>query len=98
MGSLNFEIHKTAAPTSSNSEESNESAPVFSEKLMKRERQLYKRQNPFGIFREFNVQPKILENPFGEFEEFDISMDFDQKIFDVPLRIRLKSLPFAEHS
>ena len=94
MGSLYSEIHKTTVPTINNAEVSNESAPVFSEKLMKRGRQLYKRQNPFGIFTEFSVQPKILENPFGKFEEFDIPVDFDQKIFDVPLRIR----PFAEHS
>ena len=77
---------------------SNESAPVFSEKLIKMGRQLHKRQNPFGEFAEFNVHPKILENPFGNFAEFNIPVNFNQNIFDVPLRIMLKSLPFEEYS
>ena len=31
---------------------------------------------------------RLVGNPFGEFSEFNVPIDFNQKIFDVPLKVK----------
>ena len=36
---------------------------------------------------------RLVGNPFGEFAEFNVPIDFNQKIFDVPTKVKFFDVP-----